>query len=100
MHDQMVKCLREQGPASSVDMSKSISDATQSAIVMRLENELAAQRVEQAEREQSLNRQLEEQGKAKSETQMRNEKLSLVAKDLEWQLTQLKEKNSEQARQI
>ena len=42
MHEQMVKCMRENGPAAQVDVSKSISDATQSAMVLRLENELAA----------------------------------------------------------
>ena len=40
----MVKCLRENGP--SIDVSKSISDATQSAMVVRLENEIAAHRVD------------------------------------------------------
>ena len=33
-------------PASAVDVSKSISVATQSALVLRLENELEAQRIE------------------------------------------------------
>ena len=41
MHEQMVKCLRENGTQSQIDVSKSISDVTQAAIVVRLENELA-----------------------------------------------------------
>ena len=58
MHDQMVKCLRES--SSQIDVSKSVTDATQSAIVVRLENEISAQLVEKNERETSLNRQIEE----------------------------------------
>ena len=58
MHDQMVKCLRES--SAQIDVSKSVSDATQSAMVVRLENEISAQRVEKNERETSLNRQIEE----------------------------------------
>lgn len=61
MHAQMVKCMQENGPASSIDVTKSISDATQSAMVVRLENELKAQRLEQTEREQNSNRQITEQ---------------------------------------
>ena len=63
MHEQMVKCLRENGPSASIDVSKSISDATKSAMVLRLENEIAALRLEQTDREKSLNRQIEEQSK-------------------------------------
>ncbi len=60
MHEQMVKCLRENGPATSIDVNKSISDATQSAMVVRLENEIAALRIEQTDREKGLHRQIEE----------------------------------------
>ena len=49
----MVKCLREN--SGQIDVTKSITDATQSAVVVRLENEIAAQRVEQSDRETSLN---------------------------------------------
>lgn len=44
MHDQMVRCLREN--SGQIDVTKSISDATQSALVVRLENEISAQRTE------------------------------------------------------
>ena len=60
MHDQMVKYLRDQ-QHGSVDVGKSISDATQSAMVVRLENELQEQRQEQARREKDLAGQLEAQ---------------------------------------
>ena len=51
-------------------------------MIVRLENELAAFRVEQAEREGSLARQIEESQKQVAELQKQNDKLSLQVKDL------------------
>ena len=100
MHDQMVKCLRENGPTTSTDVSKSISDATQSAMVVRLENELAQQRAEQADRTQSLTRQIEDGERRASELNTKNEKLCLQIKDLEWQLQQLRDSTADKKRQM
>ena len=61
MHDQMVKYLRQNDSALTVDVTKSISEATQSAVVMRLESEIASQRLEHRQREKDLAGQIEEQ---------------------------------------
>ena len=64
MHDQMVKCLgvpRQQSSISSVDVSKSITDATQSAMVSQLEKELQALKSSSSERENELNSKIEDQ---------------------------------------
>lgn len=53
-------------------------------MVLRLENELAAQRLEQTDRETAQTRQIEEGQKQVSDLQKQNEKLSLQVKDLEW----------------
>ena len=99
MHEQMVKCLREtSNNGGQTDVSQSISDATQSALVVRLENELSAQRVEQTERESALNRQIEEYRRGSADLQKENEKLSLQVKDLEWQLNQLRDTNADKKR--
>ena len=98
MHEQMVKCLREN--SGHLDVSKSISDATQSAMVVRLENEISAQRGEQNDREINLNRQIEEYSKSVVELQKENEKLMLQVKDLDWQLNQLKDTNADKKREM
>ena len=69
-------------------------------MVVRLENELSAQRVEQSEREAALNRQIEEYRRCSADLQKENERLSLQVKDLEWQLNQLRDTNADKKRQM
>ena len=64
MHDQMVKCLgvpQPQPSFSSIDVSKSITDATQSAMVNQLEKELERLKAQSTERENQLNSKIEDQ---------------------------------------
>ena len=86
MHDQVVKCLGapQQPPISSIDVSKSITDATKSAMVGRLENELEALRSQFAERENHLNSQIEEQRLQITDLQKEHEQIILQNKDSEW----------------
>ena len=90
MHDQMVKCLGvlQQPSFSSIDVSKSITDATQSAMVNQLERELEALRAQSAERENQLNSKIEDQREQILDLKKENEAMLLDHKDSESKLRQ------------